>query len=352
MSTDTAVTTAVDKAASQYRRHGRPLWRRLLLRTETAIIAAIILLVVIATTTVPYFAQPYTYLTLLLNSAPILLMLLPVTLVIMTGDIDLSVGSVLGFSSVTFGLMFQAGLPLALAAVLAVVAGGLVGVLNGVLVTVVGLPSLAVTIGTLALFRGVAVGLLGTAAITKFPSDITQFVGSPLFTGAPVPIVIVAIIVLAIAFAVLLHFTPFGRGVFAIGLSPETAAFSGVRVNRTRLILFVLSGLVAAATGVYYTLQYSNAIGTNGNGFELQVITAIVLGGVSIWGGRGTLLGAIAGGVLIATLNKTLQLAGIGSDTISVVTGAALIFSVVVASVAGLISRRRRTKASVIAAGA
>ncbi|MCU1408598.1 MAG: Rhamnose transport system permease protein [Microbacteriaceae bacterium] len=358
MSADTAATTATtastaaDGAAARYRTHSRPLWRRLLLRTETAIIVAIILLIIFAITTVPYFAQPYTYLTLILNSAPILLMLLPVTLIIITGDIDLSVGSVLGFSSAVFGLTYQAGVPLPLAAGVAVVGGGLVGVLNGVLVTVVGLPSLAVTIGTLALFRGIAVGLLGTTAITRFPSDVTQFVSSPLFTGAPLPIVTVAIIVLAIAFAVLLHFTPFGRGVFAIGLSPETAAFSGVRVNRTRLILFVLSGLVASATGVYFTLQYSNAIGTNGSGFELQVVTAIVLGGVSIWGGRGSLLGALAGGVLIATLNKTLQLAGFGSDTISVVTGAALIFSVVVASVAGFISRRRRAKASVIAAGA
>lgn len=347
-----ANTTAVEQAAAQYRQHGHPLWRRLLLRTETAIIVAIVLLIIIATTTVPYFAQPYTYLTLLLNSAPILLMLVPVTLIMITGDIDLSVGSVLGFSSATFGLMYQAGVSLPLAGVLAIIAGGLVGVLNGVLVTVVGLPSLAVTIGTLALFRGIAVGLLGTTAITKFPSDVTQFASSPLFTAAPIPIVTAAILVLAVVFAVLLHFTAFGRGVFAIGLSPETAAFSGVRVNRTRLTLFVLSGLVASATGVYYTLQYSNAIGTNGNGFELQVVTAIVLGGVSIWGGRGTLLGALAGGVLIATLNKTLQLAGVGSDTISVVTGAALIFSVVVASVAGFISRRRRAKAPVISAGA
>ncbi|MGN6502479.1 MAG: ABC transporter permease subunit, partial [Pseudolysinimonas sp.] len=108
----------------------------------------------------------------------------------------------------------------------------------------------------------------------------------------------------------------------------------------------------ASAVGVYFTLQYSNAIGTNGSGFELQVITAVVLGGVSIWGGRGTLLGALAGGLLIAMLNKTLQLAGVGSDSISIVTGAALIFSVVVASISGFNSRRRRTNASATAAGA
>ena len=352
MATRAVATAEADRAAARYQRYGRPLWRRVLLRTETAIIVATVVLVIIAITTVPYFAQPYTYLTMILNSGPILLMLLPVTLIVITGDIDLSVGSILGFSSAIFGLSFAAGIPIPIAAAIAVVGGGLVGVLNGVLVTIVGLPSLAVTIGTLALFRGIAVGLLGTTAVTDFPRAITAPVSAPLFPGAPLPVVTIAIVVLAIAFAVLLHFTSFGRGVFAIGLSPENAAFSGVRVNRTRLILFVLSGIVASATGVYYTLQYSNAIGTNGFGFELQVVTAIVLGGVSIWGGRGTLLGALAGGVLIAALNKTLQLAGIGSDTISIVTGAALIFSVVVASVAGFISRRRRSKASPFAVGA
>jgi rhamnose transport system permease protein len=340
---------AAETAGRRYLSHGKPLWRRVLLRTETAIILAIIVLLVIGTVSVPFFAQPYTYSTMILNSAPVLLMLLPVTLIIITGDIDLSVGSTLGFSSATFGLAFQGGVPIGIAAVLGVLAGALVGVLNGVLITVVGLPSLAVTIGTLALFRGIAVGLLGTTAVTGFPQDVTQGVTAGLF-GLPVPLVTLAIVVLALAFGVLLHFTPFGRGVFAIGLSPEAAAFSGVRVNRTRLILFVASGLVAGVTGVYYTLQYSNAIGTNGLGFELQVVTAIVLGGVSIWGGRGTLLGALAGGLLIAALNKTLQLAGVGSDTISVVTGAALIFSVVVASVAGFVSRRRRGKAAALPA--
>ncbi|GAA2226871.1 ABC transporter permease [Herbiconiux moechotypicola] len=347
----TAATTTAPTDATRYLRHGRPLWRRALLRPESVIILAIVLLLIVGTLTVPFFAQPYTYQTMILNAAPVLIMLLPVTLIIITGDIDLSVGSILGFSSALFGLAFQAGVPVGLAAVIGVVAGGLVGVLNGVLVTVVGLPSLAVTIGTLALFRGIAVGLLGTTSITDFPAEIPRFLTAPLL-GLPFPVVTVAIIVLAIAFGLLLHFTPFGRGVFAIGLSPENAAFSGVPVNRTRLILFVLSGLVAGATGVYFTLQYSNAIGTNGFGFELQVVTAIVLGGVSIWGGKGTLLGALAGGLLIAALNKTLQLAGIGSDTISIVTGAALIFSVVVASIAGFISRRRRSKASAVTAAA
>jgi rhamnose transport system permease protein len=156
----------------------------------------------------------------------------------------------------------------------------------------------------------------------------------------------VGIAVLAVLFGVLLHATTFGRGIYAIGLSSETALFSGVAVNRTKLLLFIASGTVAAVTGVLYTLIYSNAIGSNGIGLELQVVTPIVLGGVSIWGGRGTLVGALAGALLIGTLSKALQLLQVGSDVISVITGGALILSVVVASVGGFVSRRRRSPAS------
>lgn len=343
-------TTATTSADTQYLSHGKPFWRRTLLRTESALIAAVILVAVIASLTIPNFAQAYTYSTLLLNTAPLLLMLLPGTLIIMTGEIDLSVGSVLGISSVSFGLCFQAGVPLWIAAAIGVLVGGMIGLFNGFLVTVVGLPSLAVTIGTLALFRGMAVGLLGTTAITSFPSDVSSFLNSNV-PGLPVPVVTVAIVVLAVVFGVLLHFTTFGRGIYAIGLSPETAVFSGVAVKRTKLVLFVLSGLVAGATGVYFTLQYSNAIGSNGAGYELQVVTAIVLGGVSIWGGRGTLLGAVVGGLLIGILVKALQVAGVGSDAISVVTGVVLILSVVTASVAGFVTRRRRSGGSEVSSG-
>jgi rhamnose transport system permease protein len=333
--------TTVDRAAPAYLQHDKSLWRRILLRTDTVLVLALLAVIVWATFAVQYFAQSFTYSTLLLNIAPILLMVLPVTLIIVTGEIDLSVGSVLGVSSATFGLLFQHGTPLSLAAVAAVLVGTLVGLLNGVMVTVVGLPSLAVTIGTLALFRGVAVGMLGTTAVTSFPIETSQWLRSNL-GSTPVPRIMVGIAILAVVFGVLLHATTFGRGIFAIGLSPENARFSGVAVNRTKLLLFVASGTVAGATGVLYTLLYSNAIGSNGIGLELQVVTAIVLGGVSIWGGRGTLIGAIVGALLIGTLSKALQLQHVGSDAISVITGGLLILSVVVASVAGFVSRRRR----------
>ena len=209
------------------------------------------------------------------------------------------------------------------------------------LVTRVGLPSLAVTIGTLALYRGLAVGLLGTKAVTEFDEFWTDFAKSKI-PGTPIPSVVILIVVLAILFAVLLHFTTFGRGVYAIGLSVETARFSGVRVERTKFILFVLSGLISALAGIYYTLRFGTARGDNATGLELSVIAAVLLGGVSIFGGRGALHGVLAGALLIGTLASALRLANVTSDVINIITGTLLVLSVVTTSFLAWLQNRRR----------
>jgi rhamnose transport system permease protein len=148
-------------------------------------------------------------------------------------------------------------------------------------------------------------------------------------------------VILAIIFAVLLHFTPFGRSLYAIGLNKEAAQFSGIDVGATKFILFVLSGAVSGFAGVYFTLLYSNARGDNAMGMELQVIAAVLLGGVSIFGGRGALHGVIAGVLLIGTLGSALRLAGVTSDIINVITGVLLILSVVSASFLAWLQARR-----------
>jgi len=147
--------------------------------------------------------------------------------------------------------------------------------------------------------------------------------------------------VLAIVFAVMLHFTPFGRSLYAIGLNKEAAQFSGIDVGRTKFLLFVMSGAMSGFAGVYFTLLYSNARGDNATGMELQIIAAVLLGGVSIFGGRGALHGVIAGVLLIGTLGSALRLAGVTSDIINVITGVLLIVSVVSASVLAWLHRRR-----------
>src|SRR4051794_18994283 len=245
-----------------YRDYGRPAWQRLLFTRSNAVIALLVIVAVWASVSVRAFGTPITLTFLLLDVAPILLIALPMTCVIITGEIDLSVASIVGLSSVLLGILHQAGWPVESAALVALLVGAVGGAVNGFLVTVVGLPSLAVTIGTLALFRGLAVGLLGTTAVTDFPEFWKDLVKAR-FVGTPIPAVTLLIVILAVAFAVLLHFTPFGRGIYAIGLSPETARFSGVHVERTKFILFVLAGLVSALAGIYFTLRFSSARGDN-----------------------------------------------------------------------------------------
>lgn len=335
-----ADTATAATSIRTYRDYGQPAWRRVLLTREMAIIALLVAVYVVAYVSVPFFAGPITITYLLLDMAPILLIALPMTLVIVTGEIDLSVASTVGLSSVALGTLHQAGLPIESAGLVALLVGVVAGAINGFFVTVVGLPSLAVTIGTLALFRGLAVGLLGTTAVTEFTPFWTDLAKSKI-PGTPIPSIMIVFVVLAIAFAVLLHFTPFGRGIFAIGLSSEAARFSGVHVERTKFILFVLSGAVSALAGIYYTLRFGTARGDNATGMELSVIAAVLLGGVSIFGGRGALHGVIAGVLLIGILGSALRLANVTSDVINIITGALLVASVVSTSFLAWLRRRR-----------
>ncbi len=336
------MTTAIgtEQVVRSYTTYAQPLWRRVLVTREASIVGLLLAVVAVSMAIVPNFDSPLTVTFLLREIAPILLIALPMTLVIVTEEIDLSVASVVGLSSVVTGLCVQAGWPFPAAMALAIVVGTLAGTINGALVTFVGLPSLAVTIGTLALFRGVAVGLLGTTAISGFPDAWTGLARTNI-PGTPVPVIMIVFALLAIGFAVLLHFTPFGRSLYAIGLNKEAAAFSGINVGMTKFWLFVMSGTVAGFAGVYFTLLYNNARGDNATGMELQVIAAVLLGGVSIFGGRGALHGVIAGVLLIGTLASALRLAGVTSDIINVITGLLLIVSVVSASLLTWAHRKR-----------
>ncbi|MFE1665295.1 ABC transporter permease [Microbacterium sp. P02] len=336
--TTTTTPTSTNRAVRNF---DKPLWRRLVLNRESATVVLLILVIAVSMATVRGFSQPITLNYLLLDTAPILLIALPMTLVMITGEIDLSVGSMVGLASVVTGLGVQAGLPFGVAAVMALLAGAIGGAVNGFLVTVAGLPSLAVTIGTLALFRGLAVGLLGTTAVTDFPEMWTALAKAKI-SGTTIPYIMVPFLILLAIFIVMLHFTPFGRGIYAIGLSKDAARFSGVHVERTKFILFVLTGLVSAFAGVYYTLRFGSARGDNATGLELQVIAAVVLGGVSVFGGRGQLYGVVAAVLLIGVISSALRLAGITSDVINVITGALLVLSVVSASVLAWLQRARR----------
>ncbi|HJR37804.1 MAG TPA: ABC transporter permease [Nocardioidaceae bacterium] len=329
----------------EYAPYSQPLWRRLLLTREWAVIALLAVVVLYSLANVRNFDGPLTLTFLLLDTAPILLIALPMTLVIVTGEIDLSVASIVGLSSVLLGVLHEAGLSIPVAGALAILAGVACGAFNGFLVAYVGLPSLAVTIGTLALFRGLAVGLLGTKAITDFP-DSWKDLATATIGDTGIPVVMILFVVLALLFTLLLQFTTFGRGIYDIGLNSEAAHFTGVNVERTKFILFVLSGAVSALAGVYYTLRFGSARGDNAVGLELQVIAAVLLGGVSIFGGRGKLHGVIAGVLLIGVISSALRLESVQVSYTNVIIGLLLVASVMSPSVLAWVSGKtaRRNK--------
>lgn len=325
--------------------------RRVVFGRSAAILALLVVVWIIATVSVDNFNTPNTLYFLILDVFPVLLIALPMTFIIITGEIDLSVASMVGLSSVIIGALFQAGTPLPAAIAIAVLVGVIGGAVNGFLITVVGLPSLAVTIGSLALFRGIAVGILGTTAVTGFPDEFKDLVKERLFgRGTAFPSILLLFVVLAIIAIVLLHFTSFGRSVYAIGLNKDAATFAGIDGGRVKFWLFVASGVISAVAGAFWTLRYDSARGDNAMGLELVVVAAVLVGGVSIFGGRGSLVGVIAGVLVIGALRSALRLADVSSDVINVATGLLLVVSVIVPSIIGgvssLLARRRIRQAS------
>ncbi|THG32525.1 ABC transporter permease [Glaciibacter flavus] len=317
---------------------GRTGASRVLLGRDAIMIYILLAFLVYASIALPRFASPVTVGFLLLDVIPVLLIAMPMTLVIITGEIDLSVASIAGLTSALMGVLWQAGLDMGTVLVISVLAGVVAGALNGFLVAVVGLPSLAVTIGTLALFRGLALVVIGDNAVANFPPALTGFFISKLgATG--IPTVMIGVLVVMVFFGVLLHFTPFGRGLYALGYSKEAARFVGIHVNRSKFWLFVATGTVSALAGVYWTLRYSSARSDNASGLELTVIAAVLLGGVSVFGGKGSIPGVIAGVLLIGSINYALRLSRVSDVVLIIVTGSLLILSVITPSVISAIRR-------------
>jgi rhamnose transport system permease protein len=313
------------------------------LRSRDAVVLAAVLVVLIgASVLVDGFASQRNAQFLLIDVIPIALIALPMTFIIITGEIDLSVASTLGLCSAVMGHLWASGLSLELIVVLVVLLGAVLGAVNGIFVTVFGLPSLAVTIGTLALYRGLAFVVLGDQAVADFPVGWTSAATSTV--GGWLPIALLPVLLLAAVFGVVLHATPVGRELYAIGNNTEASTFTGVSVARTKLWLFVISGAVAALAGVFWTLRYASARADNGVGLELAVIAAVLLGGVSIFGGLGSLPGVLGGVLLLASLRNGLQLADVSADALTIVTGSLLILSVVAPNVLEMTRARLRRR--------
>jgi rhamnose transport system permease protein len=254
------------------------------------------------------------------------LIAIAMTFVIATGGIDLSVGSILGLTAILTGVFWQnVGLPLPLAAFAAIAVGTFAGFVNGLIITRFRVPPLIATLATLALYRGLAEGISEARSVRGYP-DWFYVLGQGEVLGVPTQLWVLFLV--AIVAAVILTYTRWGRTVYAIGSNEVASRFSGLSVEATKLALYTASGMAAAVAAVIFVSRVSTTRSDMGTGIELDAITAAVLGGTSIFGGRGTILGTIIGLCLIQALKNGLSLAGVKGDGTIMLIGAVLILAI------------------------
>ncbi len=252
---------------------------------------------------------------------------LAMTFVVISGNIDLSVASGLALVAVVTAILHvQLGLPMELVVVLALLFGTLLGLFNGLLVAKLGLPSLAVTLGTLALYRGVAQILLGDHSLSGFPD---WFVGADFVkAGGLIPLPLIVFIALAVLLGLVLHKTVFGRYVYAVGANEAAARYAGIPVDRVKIAVFALSGLMMGVGALLMVSRLGVARYDLAIGHELAVVTTVVLGGVHIYGGRGALVGVALALFIIGFLRTGMGVANIRSESQLVVVGILLLVAV------------------------
>jgi rhamnose transport system permease protein len=275
------------------------------------------------------------------NMGEIMLIAFSMTFVIIAGQIDLSVASTAALASCTLGVVWRHTSNMPVAVLAALVVGVLCGAFNGFLITKLGLQSLAVTIGTLGLYRGLCYALLGDKQVSSFPTAWTNL-GIETIAGGWVPYVAVPIVVFGVVFGVVLHATRAGRWVFAIGQSNDAARFVGIPVNAVILRLFTVNGLMAGFAGVVYTMRFASARPDGAVGMELAIIASALFAGVSIFGGVGTIWGVAGAVMFLGTIRSLLQLKDVPSNALTIVTGSLLLLSVIVPAVVARIPRRYR----------
>ncbi|MHB1496784.1 MAG: ABC transporter permease [Acidimicrobiales bacterium] len=314
------------------------------LHWESALVVALVLTVALgAATSAEFLTVSNIFSNVCLLYGELAIMALPTTLIILSGEIDLSIASTLALSSSLVGYLSSNHWPMPLVIIVALAAGIACGLLNGLLVTRLNLPSLAVTIGTMTLYEGISEIILGPAIITSFPAAYTA-IGVKAFpaTGGLLSYSAVLFIVLAVVFGVVLHATPFGRSVVAIGWNKQAAQFAGIRVKRVKTALYMLSGLMGALAGILYTFRLSTAEADNGTTLILPVIAVVLLGGVSIFGGKGTILGVVLAVLVYCSLQSALLLTNFNSNALEIVTGALLLLSVLIPNAGEIAARARR----------
>jgi len=295
-------------------------------RWETLLALLLVVVFTVNSIVLPHFLDLYNLLDGTQNFSEKALIALPMALLIICREIDISVAGTLALSSVAMGLAMQAGFPPGTLVLVALATGCVCGLLNGVLVTRFALPSIVVTIGTVSLYRGLASVVLGDKAFTGYPQLMADW-GQGYFFGI-VPREFVVLLVFAAVFALLLHTTSWGRRIYAIGNNPDAARFSGIAVDRYRLGLFMLTGAMAGLAAFFLTGRIGSTRPNIATGWELEVITMVILGGVSIAGGAGTIGGVLLAVLTLGVATYGMSLANIPGIYMTIVVGVLLLATI------------------------
>lgn len=298
--------------------------------SELTTVIALIILMAVITIINSNFLTANNLLNLLLQVTSNALIAFGMTFVILTGGIDLSVGSILALSSALTAGLLGSGMPVTLAILISLILGCILGMMNGLLISYGKLAPFIVTLATMTIFRGATLVYTNGNPITKGLSDtfLFQFLGQGYIVGIPFPVIIMFIVFIVLY--VLLHKTAFGKSVYAIGGNEKAAYISGVKLDKVKIIIYSISGIMASISGLIITSRLSSAQPTAGASYEMDAIAAVVLGGTSLSGGKGRILGTLIGALIIGVLNNGLNIIGVSAFWQQVVKGVVILIAVLI----------------------
>ena len=298
--------------------------------SELTTVIALIILMAVITIINSNFLTANNLLNLLLQVTSNALIAFGMTFVILTGGIDLSIGSILALSSALTAGLLGSGMPVTLAILISLILGCILGMMNGLLISYGKLAPFIVTLATMTIFRGATLVYTNGNPITKGLSDtfLFQFLGQGYIVGIPFPVIIMFIVFIVLY--VLLHKTAFGKSVYAIGGNEKAAYISGVKLNKVKIIIYSISGIMASISGLIITSRLSSAQPTAGASYEMDAIAAVVLGGTSLSGGKGRILGTLIGALIIGVLNNGLNIIGVSAFWQQVVKGVVILIAVLI----------------------
>lgn len=292
---------------------------------EITLLLIILGIVVVMSFVTPYFLSASNFRAVAVGMTPTAIIVIGMAILLASGGFDLSVGSVMALSSTVVALLLLAGVPIPVAVILGLLLGAVAGLVNGILITMIGINPLVATLGTMSIARGIALVLTEGFSVSSLPPAF-GFIGKTSLLG--IPLLVILTLSLIILFDLAVRHTRFFRQIYFIGANEKAAMLSGIAVNRVRIIAYILTGVLAALAGVLLASRLMSGTPTAGNALELQVLAAAVIGGASLRGGEGTILGAFLGVVFVALINNAMTMLAVSIYWQMIVIGAVLVCAV------------------------